>query len=505
MPPMLRAGWLTLFATTVLACTTPETVHERPWIEIETPNFRIASTLGAEETVELATHLELFRTVVQTVTSVPTVDSVIPTKIFVFDRNYDFQRFARNSRVAGYFIEGMRANHVAMTAGTKLDEVRILRHEYVHFLMHNATRSIYPPWYSEGFAEFLSTVTLNEDGSHVIIGAFPMDRTLGFRYGKRVSWENLISTRPDSTFRGTMFYEQSWALVHWLQLGRGSDHVASEEMRRYLELLAAGYSDGEAFEEAFGISIRQVHWQLATYLRGNYEAVAVPLSAFDHRSVEPRVIAMAPDAIGVDLGEHALALGDGNTAQDLFENALAANPTNARAQAGLGAALTLRGRWDEAEPHLLRALALDPEDAENELDYAIHLHIKALEDEMEPQRAALLKQARRHYVRSYRLGPGIPETYAMYGKSFLAPREDPARGLETLEHAYSLLPSNTDILRLLAQAYVRLGRENDARPLVERVVARSHSGDRAKAVDELLAELAETDEDEAGEGRDEDR
>ena len=48
---------------------------------------------------------------------------------------------------------------------------------------------------------------------------------------------------------------------------------------------------------------------------------------------------------------------------------------------------------------------------------------------MKEQRAALLKQARQHYVRSYRLDLGIPETYAMYGKSFLAPGEDPARGL----------------------------------------------------------------------------
>jgi tetratricopeptide (TPR) repeat protein len=113
---------------------------------------------------------------------------------------------------------------------------------------------------------------------------------------------------------------------------------------------------------------------------------------------------------------------------------------------------------------------------------------------MEQQRAALLKRARKHYVRSYRLDPGIPETYAMYGKSFLAPGEDPARSLETLEHAYALLPSNTEIVRLLAQAYVKLGREDDARPLAERIVAWSHSGDRANAVDELLTELAETDE-----------
>jgi hypothetical protein len=43
---------------------------------------------------------------------------------------------------------------------------------------------------------------------------------------------------------------------------------------------------------------------------------------------------------------------------------------------------------------------------------------------------------------------------------------------------------------------VQLDRVDDARPLAERIVAWSHSGDRVEAVDELLAELAE---DEAGE------
>jgi tetratricopeptide (TPR) repeat protein len=488
---MPRASWFVLLGMAALACTTVGAVSERPWIEVETPNFRIASTLPPEEAIELANDLELFRTVAQTVTNIPTVDSVIPTRIFVFERGADFELFAGTRRLAGYFLEGMRANYLVMRKTREMDESGVIRHEYVHFLMNNATQTLYPPWYSEGFAEFLSTATLHEDGQHVIIGAFPMDREKAFQYGIGSSYEQIISARHGTRIRGNMFYEQSCALVHWLQLGRGREHVASEEMGRYLELVTAGYSDADAFEEAFGIDIEDVRAEIDYYLRGHYKAIAVPLSAFDYQRVEPRVSAMPPDAIAVGLGELTLAHEAERSAQELFEKALASNPTNARAHAGLGRALTLREDWEDAEPHLHRALALDPEDAENALDYGICLHSKALADAMEEQRAALLKQARQHYVRSYRLDPGVPETYAMYGKSFLAPGEDPARGLETLEHAYSLLPSNTEILRLLARTYVQLDRVDDARPLAERIVAWSHSGDRVEAVDELLTELAE--------------
>jgi tetratricopeptide (TPR) repeat protein len=500
MPSMPCVSRFVLLGIAALACTTVESVPERPWIEVETPNFRIASTLPPEEAIELANDLELFRTVAQTVTNLPTVDSVIPTRIFVFEHGSDFELFTAGRRLAGYFMERMRANYLVMRKTREIDESRVIRHEYVHFLMNNATQILYPLWYSEGFAEFLSTVTLHEDGRHAIIGAFPVDRQRAFDYGIPASYERIISMRPGTPFRGTMFYEQSWALVHWLQLGRGREHLASQEMGRYLELVNAGYSDADAFEQAFGIDIEDVRKEIDYYLRGHYKAVAVPLSAFDYQRVEPRVNAMPPDAIAVALGELMLARDAEKPARGLFDKALVANASNARAHAGLGRALALREDWEGAEPHLHRALALDPEDAENELDYGICLHSKALADGMEEQRAALLKQARQHYVRSYRLDPGIPETYAMYGSSFLAPGEDPTRGLETLEHAYSLLPSNTEILWLLARAYVKLGREDDARPLAERIVATTHAGDRAEAVDEMLAELAETDEDE---GRDE--
>lgn len=497
---MPRLSWLVLIGTAALACTTVDSIPERPWIEVETPNFRVASTLPPEEAIELANDLELFRTVAQTLTNVPTVNSVIPTRIFVFDRGYDFELFTAGRRLAGYFLEGLRANYLVMRKTRQMDESRVIRHEYVHFLMNNATQVLYPPWYSEGFAEFLSTATLHEDGQRVIIGAFPMDRKRAFQYGIGSSYEQIISARRGTKIRGNMFYEQSWALVHWLQLGRGRGHAPSEEMTKYLELIAAGHTDADAFEEAFGISIEDVDREIASYLDGKYRAVAVPLSAFDYERGEPRVSAKPPDAVAVDLGELMLANEAGGPAQELFAKALAANPTNARAHAGLGRALTLREQWQEAESHALRALELDPEDAENELDYGICLHTKALADEINEQRSSLLEQGRQHYVRSYQLDPGIPETYAMYGSSFLAPGEDPARGVETLEHAHSLLPSNTDILWLLARAYVKLGREDNARSLAERIVASSHAGDRAEAVDELLAELAQTDEDEAQEG-----
>ena len=43
-------------------------------------------------------------------------------------------------------------------------------HEYTHHLMTRTSRSAYPEWYSEGFAEFFSTPKFDRDGSVWLVG-----------------------------------------------------------------------------------------------------------------------------------------------------------------------------------------------------------------------------------------------------------------------------------------------------------------------------------------------
>jgi hypothetical protein len=198
-----------------------------------------------------------------------------------------------------------------------------------------------------------------------------------------------------------MFYEQSQAPVHWLLLGRASGH-SREELTLYLDLISDGASDVDAFEKAFGVAPKEADELVVDYLNGSHHAVPIPLSSFDHQSPEVRVDVKSRDRISLALGQLAVALEDGEQAEGLFEAAIAANHDNVRAHSGLGAALGLQGQVDSAQPHLLRALELDPGDAENELGYAEFLHQKALLQDSDEERRGLLQRARRHYVRSYK-------------------------------------------------------------------------------------------------------
>lgn len=200
---------------------------------------------------------------------------------------------------------------------------------------------------------------------------------------------------------------------------------------------------------------------------------------------------LASHEVACHLGKLALLGGDPPLAQERFAKAVAANPANSRAWAGLGDAYKFQKKWEEARPFYERSLALDSKQPENQLDWAEYLHERALVSQEARERRHLLRAARRAYAKSFRLDPSIPETYAMYGSTFLVEGEDPARGIETLEHAHALLRSNLAIKLLLARAYVGVGRLGEARDLLAVILAWSHDDDQLDQARALLDQIDE--------------
>ncbi len=463
-------------------------VHERAWIEVSTPNFQIISTMSREDASKLAIELERFRAVIAKFTNDTMSDSPIPTQIFAFKRTSDFQRFTRSSNIAGWMLAGMRNNLIALADHRGMDSTQIIRHEYIHFVLNNATTIQYPTWYSEGFAEYMSTMEVR-DNRELVIGTAQRGRVEALNWAPWMPLHQVVAARGLGAFHEDevpVFYAEAWALVHYLHQGREGNHNVSGEMDRYLELVETGKSDKEAFAEAFGMDTAGADRDLKIYLARTIGALVFDLSALGFDPPEPDVRPMKTREVSTALGQLALATGHSSDAQSYFEAAIAGDPSNARAHAGLGDALKFQHHWQEAEPHFQRAVELGPADALNHLDLAEYFHDKAREDAFEGDRKALLRAARRNYVKSQKLDPKLPETYAMYGSTYFEDGEDHTRAIETIEHANKLLPSNTDIILMLAKAYALNDRRDEARELVERYVAWSHSKDREIKASEIL-------------------
>jgi tetratricopeptide (TPR) repeat protein len=482
-----RIAFLGLLASSLLAtaCLTP--AYETDWVEVESEHFEIASSMDAEEAVALANDLETFRSAIQVLTNAERFDPLVPTRIYAFRSERDFSQYAPPDS-AGFFQASMRGFTVALYPDRNIGSTAIIQHEFTHLLMQNQDAFNYPLWFHEGFAELFGAMSIV--GDQVRVGFPPEYRMDSLRYGNWVPIEKVVATRSLGEFPGAedMFYAESWALVHYLQYGR-EDHAATTvQMPRYLSLIDAGASVADAWRDAFGGELGALDRILKAYLKDGVPAFGIPAKNFRPR-VTPRVRALSRGEVASDLGWLSLTAGDPALAERSFGYALVEQPDNARAHAGMGDACKFQNRWEEAEPHYQRALALAPDDALNHLEYAEYLHDLATQTEDAAERQRLILSARRHYVRSQKLDRRLPETYAMYGSTFLMEGEDPSKGLETLEHAHAMLRTDPNTQFLLAQVYARTGRIAEARDLLETLIAWAHDEEQAEVARELLAEV----------------
>ncbi len=480
---------------------------ERPWIELQSRNFLVVSNEEREEAIARLRDLELFRSVVLEVTNTKVHDARVPTIVYLFRDRRSFRKFCPSRAVAGYIAPTAHGNYIVIDGSRRaLETAETIYHEYIHFLVRNAGGFHYPVWYDEGFAEFLSTVEL--DGDQVVIGKIPTWQAKWLKDGGPISFERVTNARSYHDFgprSKTMFYAQSWLLVHYLLTGHlHKDRIEKSrfpELIRYLELVNQGVESEEAIEQAFEGGAKALRKGVRKHQRRRrFHVLSMPVSSLPAVE-EPTVRRMAGGEVSRYLGELALQwrwlplwLGPKyeKRALELFERAVQEAPADARALAGLGKVLAFRGRGAEAQEALARAVAMAPEDPRVHLALADHLARRASieRDGVAPdERRALREEARKHYLRCISLEPDLPAGYFGLGATYRGQGGDLAPGIAALEKAHAQLRWHTPISLALAALYAEASASEKARPLLDEVMRWSQDDDEIEAARELLADL----------------
>lgn len=462
-------------------------LEDRNWIEVRTANFRISSLLGEKETLKLARHLEVFRAAVFVVTNINSTDASIPTVIYALRGRSDFKNLGIDENMAGIFMPGLRNNTILIRDARGMQETSTMLHEYVHFLVRNHGSLVYPRWFDEGFAEYLSATRVR--GGYFQIGLFAKDRKESLTHTRWISMHKILAAEEYydkwTSENKSMFYAEAWALAHYLQKSPGRRN----DMAQYIKLVASGKEDIEAFEEAFDMKVSRLNEDVRTYVKkGRFK-----FFQFQTNELLPAfkadVAKLSREQVSLGLAKIALERGELDHAEHWFTIALTQELTRPRAEAGLGDVLKFRGEFEAAQPRFEQAVTLAPNDPYSQLDLAEYWHYRAMQAKRRAEREEFLESARSHYVKAWKLDESTPETYAMYGQTFLMQgKYDTA--IEMLEEAESLLPSNLSIRLILAEAYAGAGRNEEAIEAARSVMAWSHEdGDAAKRAEEVLAHL----------------
>jgi Tfp pilus assembly protein PilF len=487
--------WLALglsLGLLLVGCALLRPMEQRAWTEVESDHLTLLTDSSQSSALRLTHELERFRALVIRLMDLPEPPEAVPTTVFLFEKGPADLRFTLSGAL-GFVLDTPHRNYITIDArfGDAYTRQSAF-HELVHVLL---LRRLYPVWYHEGIATALSTSRFGLTRAEV--GRAPPHVLGALRRRSPMPFEELSAvTRSSGYSTGKLarsFYSSAWALAHYLTFGSSEMNL---RLGRFLELWRAGTEPTDAFSAAFEQDSLRLQRKVDRYLAADsLPGRRVDLSRANEPN-EPQVRAAPMAAVCYRLGELASQWGieRAELAERLLRCAVAEDPSDALAHAVLAKVQHALGRAEQAEDRFLHALTLDPGSVRVHALYGQHFVERARGSESEVDRQALLARARSHFRRSIESEPNSPAAHFGLGTSYLLDGEDPLQGLDAMERARTLLPSNADVSYALAQLCVRAGRTDQARLLLGEVIHFAAHPDLASRAQLALHQLSLSDE-----------
>ena len=449
------------------------------WHKASSKHFIVYADMSSERLREFATKLEKFDKAVRVATKIedhPVGDGNRVTVFLIGQKQIGQLIGSGDAGVGGFYI-GHAAGPVAysMTKGDSSGSAIsvknrrgddgftgeiVLFHEYAHHLMYQSQDRVYPQWLSEGFAEFLSTVDFEDDGS-VILGkaiqnrsdilfgalSLPLDQMLSGNY-YMITGEEWAS-----------IYARGWLLTHYLNF----EPSRKGQLDTYVKAITGGTDALLAAKTAFG-DLKQLDRDLNKYRGSSMSVVRIPPNLVRTDPVE--VTALTPGAeAALPFRMRSKRGVDKDSAGSVAEGLRGVQrryPGDPFVETALAEAELDAKRADAALAAADRALAAAPNNVE-----ALIYKGRALAELSKSagnDKAARFADARQWLIKANKLDPEDPEPLIEFYKSFVAEGVAPTRSaVAGLHYAARLAPQDGRLRMDSAMQYLRDGDLANAR------------------------------------------
>jgi hypothetical protein len=155
--------------------------------------------------------------------------------------------------VAGLYQEGFDKHYVILQLDAEGENpYHVLYHEYTHSLLHLNFNHI-PLWLDEGLAEYLGNVSFGEKESR--IGTVDPSHLYVLQQNRLIPIDTLLAVTHESPYynesnRASVFYAESWALVHYLMLNQEARQ--KQLMNHFLAAWTVSHDPIDAARQTFG-------------------------------------------------------------------------------------------------------------------------------------------------------------------------------------------------------------------------------------------------------------
>jgi tetratricopeptide (TPR) repeat protein len=425
---------------------------EPQWVEVRSPNFSVITDAGEKKGRDAALHFEQMRSVFGTLMTKANVNLPVPLQIVAFRNTKEMRQVApifngKPTEVAGLFQGGEDRSFIMLDMSVD-NPWSVVFHEYAHRLMNGNLAARTDPWFEEGFAEYFSSIEV--DNKEARVGRIPgetyqiLQRVGSMRVSDLFRVQQYSSTYNESGDHRTTFYAESALMVHYLY-----DNGLLPKLQIYFNSLQVDKKPVEqSVQTAFGMTPEQFDKVLRDYLNsGHYRYYPIatpagivaaqftvePVSAANARALVADIHAHSPDYSGKALAE--------------FQEVLKTDPDNASALRGIGFAYLQQRNFDQAAEYLRRAVQHDSKDPR------VHCYYAILLNQAGPSSPEKWAEIEKELEIALALDPHLAEAYSLLGYTQAGSGES-EKAIASLKKALELSPRNESYLFNLANAYV---------------------------------------------------
>ncbi len=466
------------------------------WVEASSDHFVIYADRSEKSVRAYAERLELFHAALAAgkddIISKPSPSNRVT--IFVVGSKTRVRKLAKdgNKYLGGFYlpraggtvaiVPELRKSANKYTSSPE----QILFHEYAHHFMYGLTNYSFPRWFSEGFAEFYSTVKFEKNGD-VGLGLPAIHRAYELGQSKEVPLETLLNTKEylaNKSKRYDNFYGKSWLLFHYLTF----NNERRKQLGNYQIKLMGGASEKEA-AEVFG-DLEQLSKELDQYQKSRkWSYIRQPRANLNIGQITVRILgageaAMMPIRIrskrGVNRDQAIELLPEAQKIAAKF-------PDDPAVQAALAEAEYDAGHASAAIAAADRALAKNPKqmNAHIQKGYAL---AKLARDNDDPE--AAWKKVRRQFVKANKIENDHPIPLLYYYESYRDAGDDiPEIAVRGLERALALAPFDSGLRWMVANQHAQDKRFDHAIQTLRPLAYSPHRSKQSDLAEKLLIAL----------------
>ncbi|HET6979614.1 MAG TPA: tetratricopeptide repeat protein [Pyrinomonadaceae bacterium] len=469
------------------------------WVSVRTKNFFLLGNASEKDIRKVGLRLEQFREVFTKLFPKLKFNTPVPTTVIVFKSDSSYAPFKPRANTAGYFQPGSDVNYITLTTEVRgeQDPFTVIFHEYTHLLVENTFESA-PVWFNEGLAEYYSTFSITDD-QKIRLGTPIGGHVFLLRDSKMLPLRTLFevdhkSPHYNESKKSSIFYAQSWALMHYLIIGKAGK---VEQLGKFMELLRNKMPMEQAFQQAFDTSFEVMEKDLRDYVQKTRYNV---IDGHFERKLE---LDTTTEATPLTEAEAQAYLGDlllhSNRAEayTYLEKALKLDPNLPMAHASLGMAYFREGKVKEAHASLERAVAANSQNYLAHYYYAFTLSRESsgggpvASDGLAPEVVAKIRE---HLQKAIALRPDFPESYNLLAFMSLITGQGVDESIAQMKRLLIESPGKHEYMYMLGQLYTRKRDFKAARELLE-LVAKSNVEDQVRAhADQLLKYISSIEE-----------